>query len=223
MAASNVLDRVLESGLVAVVRSPRGDALADAAAALVDGGVTAVEITFTVPAAHRALEDVARRLGDQVALGAGTVLDPETARIALLSGARYLVTPTLNTDVIALARRHGVPIFSGAFTPTEVLAAHQAGADVVKVFPCDAVGPGYLRALAGPLPHIRLMPTGGVTLATAADFLRAGAVALGLGSALVEPATLARGDWARLSHLARQFVEVVRATREELRGTKPTV
>ncbi len=209
------LERILRCGVVAIIRAPSGETLAEAAAALAAGGVEAIEVTFTVPRAHKVLEQVADRLGDKIVLGAGTVLDPETARTAILAGAEFIVAPNVNPDVIRLARRYGKLVFPGAFTPTEVLAAWEAGADIVKVFPSDFVGPGYLKALSGPLPQIRLMPTGGVNLQTAADFLHAGACALGIGGSLVEPKALAGRDFARIESLARQYVEIVKKTRED--------
>jgi 2-dehydro-3-deoxyphosphogluconate aldolase/(4S)-4-hydroxy-2-oxoglutarate aldolase len=208
------LARLLDGGIVAVLRAPSGDLLADVAQALAAGGVQAIEVTFTVPHATRVLEQVADRLGDRILLGAGTVLDPETARDALLAGAEFIVGPTVNRKVIRLCRRYGKLVIPGALTPTEVLTAWELGADVVKVFPSELTGPGYLKALSGPLPQVRLMPTGGVNLQTAADFLRAGACALGIGAALVEPKAVAAGDWTRIESLARQFVEIVRKTRQ---------
>ena len=216
MPASSDLSRVLQSGIVAVVRAPSGELLADVAEALLAGGVDVMEITFTVPQAARVLERVAARLGDKVLLGAGTVLDPETARVAILAGAQFLVSPTVNLEVIATCRRYGKLSMPGALTPTEIVAAWQAGADIVKVFPSELTGPGYLKALAGPLPQVRLMPTGGVNLQTAADFLRAGACALGIGGSLVEAKVVAAGDFARIETLARQYVEIVRKTRAEM-------
>jgi len=207
------LERILKCGVVAIIRAPSGEMLADAAAALAAGGVEAVEVTFTVPKAHKILEQVAERLGNKILLGAGTVLDAETARVAILSGAEFVVGPNLNLGVIQMAHRYDKLVFPGAFTPTEVVAAWEAGADIVKVFPSDFVGPGYLKALAGPLPQVRLMPTGGVNLQTAADFVRAGACALGIGGSLVEPKTLAERNFARLESLARQYVEIVQAAR----------
>jgi 2-dehydro-3-deoxyphosphogluconate aldolase/(4S)-4-hydroxy-2-oxoglutarate aldolase len=207
------LERVHRSGIVAVIRAASGELLCDVAEALVAGGVDVMEVTFTVPRAHRALEQMAERLGDKILLGAGTILDAETARIALLSGAEFIVSPTLNLDVIRLCRRYGKLVMPGAFSPTEVLTAWEAGADIVKIFPSDVTGPAYLKALAGPLPQIRLMPTGGVTLETAPAFLRSGAFALGVGSSLVDPKAIAAGQLQPIEKLARQFVEVVRATR----------
>jgi len=216
MSKPSTLARLLDCGIVAVLRAPRGELLADVAEALVAGGVEAVEVTFTVPRAHRVLEQVADRLGDRILLGAGTVLDPETARAAMLAGAEFIVGPAINPEVIRLCRRYGKPVVPGALTPTEVLTAWELGADIVKLFPSDFTGPGYLKALLGPLPQVRLMPTGGVTLQTAADFLRAGACALGIGGALVEPKALAARDLGRIESLARQYVEIVKKTREEI-------
>lgn len=211
----SILSRIIDCGVVAVIRAPKGELLADVAEALLAGGVEVMEVTFTVPAAHRVLEKVAERLGDRIVLGAGTVLDPETARTALLAGAQFIVAPTVSLPTIELCRRYGKPIIPGALTPTEVLTAWQAGADIVKIFPSELTGPGYLKALHGPLPQIRLMPTGGVNLQTAADFLRAGACALGIGGSLVEPKAVASGDMARIESLARQYIEIVRKTRAE--------
>src|SRR5262249_54494308 len=157
------------------------------ARALADGGVSVVEITMTVPGALDVVRRVRETLGDRLLLGAGTVLDPETARAALLAGAEFLVAPTVNLDVIRLCQRYDKLVMPGPFTPTEILAAWEAGADIVKVFPADVVGPAFFKALRGPLPQVRLMPTGGVDLTTAAAFLRAGACCLGVGGQLVEP------------------------------------
>jgi 2-dehydro-3-deoxyphosphogluconate aldolase/(4S)-4-hydroxy-2-oxoglutarate aldolase len=216
MPKDTSLTRILSSGVVAVLRAPSGDVLADVAEALLAGGVDTLEVTFTVPGAHRVLEQVANRLGDKIVLGAGTVLDPETARIALLAGAEFIVAPTVNLDVIQLCRRYDKVVIPGALTPTEILTAWQSGADVVKIFPSDLTGPAYLKALHGPLPQVRLMPTGGVNLQTAAEFLRAGACALGIGGSLVESKAVANRDMARIESLARQYVEIVSKTRGEM-------
>jgi 2-dehydro-3-deoxyphosphogluconate aldolase/(4S)-4-hydroxy-2-oxoglutarate aldolase len=215
MSKDRLLTRILDSGVVAVMRAPSGEMLADVAEALLAGGVEAIEVTFTVPRAHRVLEQVADRLGDRILLGAGTVLDSQTARIALLAGAEFIVAPTVNLEVIRLCQRYDKVVLPGALTPTEVLTAWEAGADIVKVFPSELTGPGYLKALHGPLPQVRLMPTGGVNLQTAADFLRAGACCLGIGGALVEPKAVAAGDMQRIQSLARQYVRIVRETREK--------
>ena len=213
MPAASPLERVLQQGIVAIIRAPSGDLLADVAEALVAGGVEVMEVTFTIPGAIRVLERVADRLGDRILLGAGTVLDTETARAAILAGAEFIVSPSTNVDIIGLCKRYSKLVMPGAFTPTEVITAWQAGADIVKVFPSDVHGPKYLKALRGPFPQVRLMPTGGVTLETAADFLKAGACALGVGGSLVESQALADRDLARIESLARQFTTAVQAGR----------
>lgn len=221
MSKQTDLQTVLQCGIVAVIRAESGEQLADVAEALLAGGVKCLEITFTVPGAVRVIEQVAHRLGDRVLLGAGTVLDPETARAALLAGARFIVSPIVNKQVIRLCQRYDRLVMPGAFTPTEVVTAWEQGADIVKVFPSDVTGPRYLKALHGPLPQVKLMPTGGVNLETAAEFLRCGACALGIGGSLIEPAAVARGDFERIADLARQYVEIVAATRAAIAG-KPT-
>jgi len=213
MTRESQLQRVLDCGIVAVVRSPNTEQLVEVARALADGGVTVVEITMTVPNALDVVRQVRQALGDRLLLGAGTILDPETARAALLAGAEYIVAPTLNLDVIRLCRRYDKLVMPGAFTPTEILTAWEAGADIVKVFPADCVGPAFFKAMRGPLPQIRLMPTGGVDLTTAADFLKAGACCLGIGSQLVEPRAVAARDFDRIRTLAEQYVRIVKQVR----------
>ncbi len=170
------LNRVLQTGIVAILRVPTSDQLASVARALFEGGIDVIEVTFTVPNALEILAAVKKDLGNRVLLGMGTVLDPESARAALLAGAEFIVSPSLNLDVIRLCHRYDKVVMPGAFTPTEILAAWEAGAEIVKVFPSDCVGPGYLKALRGPFPQIRLMPTGGVNLETLPAFIKAGAL-----------------------------------------------
>jgi len=213
MPDNDPLARIARMPVVAVVRAASGEQLVDVAEALAAGGIDAVEITFTVPQAHRVIEKVAAKLGTRILLGAGTVLDAETARIALLSGAEFVVSPTLDLRVIEVCRRYGKPVMPGAFSPTEVLAAWQAGADIVKVFPCDVLGPAYLKALAGPLPQIRLMPTGGVNLETIGAFLQAGAFALGVGGALVDAKLVEAGNLNEIQSRAKRFADAVRQSR----------
>ena len=212
------LQRVLDCGIVAVVRSPDSQQLVEAARALADGGVNVVEITMTVPNALDVLRQVRQALGDRLLLGAGTILDAETARAAMLAGAEFIVTPVVSRPVIECCRRYDKLVMQGAFTPTEVLAAWEAGADVVKVFPADVVGPAFFKALRGPLPQVRLMPTGGVDLKTAAEFLRAGACCLGVGGQLVEPKAIADRNFDRIRDLARQYVAIV----QDFRGHSVT-
>jgi 2-dehydro-3-deoxyphosphogluconate aldolase/(4S)-4-hydroxy-2-oxoglutarate aldolase len=216
MSKEAQLQRVLDCGIVAVIRSPDSQRLVETARAMADGGVNVVEITMTVPDALDVLRQVRKALGDRLLLGAGTILDSETCRAALLAGAEYIVAPTLNLDVIRQCQRYNKLVMPGAFTPTEILTAWEAGADIVKVFPAEVVGPAFFKAMCGPLPQIRLMPTGGVDLTTAAAFLKAGASCLGIGSQLVEPRAVAEGNFDRLRDLARQYVAIVQQTRKEI-------
>lgn len=213
MGKESHLRQVLDCGIVAVVRSQDSRQLVDVIRALAEGGVTVAEITMTVPGALDVIRQARQALGDQVLLGAGTILDPETARAALLAGAEYIVAPTVNLEVIKLCRRYDKLVMPGAFTPTEILAAWEAGADIVKVFPADVVGPAFFKALRGPLPQVRLMPTGGVDLTTAAAFLKAGACCLGVGGQLVEPEAVANRDFTRIRELAKQYVSIVKKAR----------
>jgi 2-dehydro-3-deoxyphosphogluconate aldolase/(4S)-4-hydroxy-2-oxoglutarate aldolase len=213
MSRERHLQRVLDCGVVAVVRHTDPGPLVEVVRALADGGVTVAEVTFTVPNAVDVIREAKRQLGDRVLLGAGTVLDPETARAAFLAGAEFIVAPSLNLDVVRMCRRYDKLVMPGAFTPTEVVTAWEAGADIIKVFPADVVGPAFFKALKGPLPQVKLMPTGGVDLTTAAEFLKAGAVCLGVGGQLVEPKAIAAGDFARITALAREYAGVVKAFR----------
>ncbi len=213
MSRIDDLNRVLKTGIVAILRSPSSDQLTNVARALLEGGIDVIEVTFTVPGALEILTAVKKDLGNRVLLGAGTVLDPETARAALLAGAEFIVSPSVNLDVIRLCHRYDKVVMPGAFTPTEILAAWEAGADVVKVFPSDCVGPGYLKALRGPFPQIRLMPTGGVNLETLPAFIKSGACAVGVGGSLVEPQAIREGDFARLRDLAGQYVDALNTVR----------
>src|SRR5947209_20273998 len=216
MSREEQLRRVLDGGIVAVVRSPDSQQLVEVCRALADGGVTTCEITMTVPDALDVVRRVRSALGDRVLLGAGTILDAETARAALLAGAEYVVAPTVNLDVIRLCQRYDKLVMPGALTPTEIVAAWEAGADVVKVFPAEVVGPAFFKALRGPLPQVRVMPTGGVDLTTAAAFLKAGACCLGIGGQLVESRAVAERNFDRLRDLARQYMSIVKQTRSAL-------
>lgn len=213
MSQHEDLERVLNSGIVAVIRASSGEQLVNVARALYEGGVDVLEVTFTVPNVLEILAAVRKDLGNKILLGAGTVLDPETARIALLAGAEYIVSPCVNLDVIRMCKRYGKLVMPGAFTPTEVLTAWEAGADIIKIFPAEIGGPGYLKALHGPLPQVRLMPTGGVDLNTITDFLKAGACAVGIGSQLVEKKAVETGNMARIKELASQYSQLVKQFR----------
>jgi 2-dehydro-3-deoxyphosphogluconate aldolase/(4S)-4-hydroxy-2-oxoglutarate aldolase len=209
------LDRILAGGLVAVVRTPKPDGLVEAIRAIVAGGIEAAEVTLTVPGALDVLWAAKAEFGDRIVLGVGTVLDADQGREAVQHGAEFLVAPTFNPELVRFANRANVVVMPGAFTPTEILAAWEAGADVVKVFPAEVVGPAFFKAMRGPLPQIRLMPTGGVDPTTAAAFLKAGAACLGIGSHLVDPALVAAGEFDRITERAREYVRIVTETRSK--------
>lgn len=215
MTTSTDLQRLLDGILVAVIRAPSGDRLIDVAEALISGGVTNLEITFTVPEAHKVIRRVSKHVGDRALIGAGTVLDKAGARLAIDAGSRFVVSPITDVSLIEYCKADNCLIMPGALTPTEIHTAWQAGADVVKVFPADVAGPGYFKAIHGPLPDVRLMPTGGVNLDTVGDFLAAGACALGVGSALVSPKLIEQGNFAEIESRARQYVEAVEKARAE--------
>lgn len=209
------LQRVLDGGIVAIIRATSGEQLVNVARALHEGGIDVIEVTFTVPNVLEILAAVRKDLGKKILLGAGTVLDPETCRAALLAGAEFIVSPSLNLEVIKLCKRYGKLVMPGAFTPTEIVTAWEAGADIVKLFPADCVGPNYLKALRGPLPQVRILPTGGVDLKTLPDFFKAGACAVGLGGQLVEKSAVESGNMTRIRDLAAQYVALVKQTRSQ--------
>ncbi len=209
-----VLARIKEAAIVPIVRTPDADTAIAAVEALRAGGMNCVEITMTVRNALKALEKIADQYGDEILLGAGTVLDPETARACMLAGAQFFVTPSLNRRTIEVARRYSKPIFPGGLTPTEVLSAWEAGGDGVKVFPCSAVGGAkYIKALKAPFPHIEMIPTGGVNLDTIADFFTAGSSAVGVGSELVDLTSLREGKYSVITDRARQFLAALGRSR----------
>jgi 2-dehydro-3-deoxyphosphogluconate aldolase/(4S)-4-hydroxy-2-oxoglutarate aldolase len=207
-----ILSRLLEGKIVAVVRLDSAEALVNVAGALKAGGISTIEFTMSAPGVLEMISQAASHFGRDVLLGAGTVLDPETARAAILAGAEFIVTPTLNKATIELCRRYGKPVVPGALTPTEIQTAWEAGADLVKVFPASAMGPGYLKAVLAPLPHLRLVPTGGVSADNAAEYIKAGAAALGVGGKLVDKAIVARGDWDAITAEATRLVDAVQTS-----------
>ena len=209
----STLEEMARTGIVAVVRVPESSRLIQVVRAMCEGGVTCVEITMTTPNALEVIHEAAREMGEEACLGVGTVLDAETARAAILAGAQYVVAPTLNEDVIRMAHRYSKPVVPGAFTPTEILRAWEAGADVVKVFPASVGGPDYFKAIKGPLPHVKLSPTGGVDLDTAADFIRAGAEFLGVGGELVKKTDVAEGRFDALRERAARYIQIIREAR----------
>jgi len=210
-----VLERITTTGIIPVIRAQSADEAASAIAAIQKGGVSVLEITMTVPGAIELIREVARRATDAL-VGAGTVLDPENALACIDAGARFVVSPALNLATIAACREAGIAVLPGALTPTEVLTAWNAGADFVKVFPANALGgPSYLKSLKAPLPQVKLVPTGGVNLQTAKDFIKAGASALGVGADLVDLQALRRGDAELVTERARQFLSLVAEARAE--------
>lgn len=208
----DILQRILANGMVAIVRADTPDAALALAEACIAGGVTALEVAFTTPDTLGILKTLRQRHGDAVLLGAGTVLDPETARMAILAGAQFIISPGVNTDTIRLCNRYQVPAMSGAMTPTEIVTALEAGADIVKVFPGEAFGPEYIKALRAPLPQAPLMPTGGVTLENMGDWFQYGSVAVGIGSSLTGPAK--NGDYAAVTANACAFVQCMREIKQ---------
>jgi 2-dehydro-3-deoxyphosphogluconate aldolase/(4S)-4-hydroxy-2-oxoglutarate aldolase len=211
-----ILHHILDAGVTAVIRAKSSEHLLHVAEALRDGGVTSLEVTMTTPNALQVISEVSARFGKEVLLGVGTCLDPETCRAAILAGAQFVVGPTLSLDTIRMAHRYDKVILPGCFTPTEILTAWENGADLVKVFPAGVVGPGFFKDVLGPLPQVKLVPTGGVDLTTAASFIKAGAAALCVGTAMMPKEAMAAGDWPKISEIAAQFVQIVKETRAGL-------
>lgn len=213
---AGIIDQIIDCGVVAVLRADNPSQLLDVSKALREGGVVAIEVTMTVPGALKVIEEASAKMDDTI-VGVGTVLDPETARAAILSGAEYVVSPVLNMGVIEMAKRYGKAVMPAGFTPTEILTAWQAGADVVKVFPAGVGGPSYFKDVLGPLPQVKLMPTGGVDAKTTPEFIKNGAVAVGAGSAMVDKTAVANQDWASLTATAKAFVDAVAQARAEMK------
>ena len=214
MNKADVIKTIKDTGIIPVVRAASSDEAMRAIDAIREGGISVLEITMTVPGAVGVIEEVSKRYGSEAVVGAGTVLDSETARACILAGASFVVSPSLNTETIATCLRYGIAVMPGALSPTEVVQAWTAGCDFVKVFPAGAVGgASYIKALKAPLPHIELVPTGGVSLKTAADFIKAGASALGVGADLVDLKAISEGQHAIITERARQFLDIVREAR----------
>ena len=207
------LNDLFNVGVIAVIRADSGEQLVNVCRALSKGGVRACEITMTTPGALEAIAAASKALGQDALIGAGSVLDAATARAAILAGARFIFSPILSVEVIEMAHRYDCVAVPGALTPTEILTAWSAGADVVKVFPANHFGPQYLKDIHGPMPQVKLTPTGGVDLNTAADWIKAGAVAIGVGSSLVKKDLINGGKWDDLSSLAKQYVDIVARAR----------
>ena len=212
MEKEKIIQSICDTGLVAVVRATSGEQAIRISEACIEGGVVAVELTFTVPFAHEIIETLAKRYqSGEVIVGAGTVLDPETARIAMLSGAQYIVSPHFNPDTMKLCNRYRVPVMPGVVTPREAIEALEAGADILKVFPGELFGPKAIKALKGPIPQGRYMPTGGVSVDNVAEWIKAGAVAVGAGSSLTAGAKT--GEYEKITSTAKIFLENIRAAR----------
>jgi 2-dehydro-3-deoxyphosphogluconate aldolase / (4S)-4-hydroxy-2-oxoglutarate aldolase len=210
-----------DPGLIAVIRANQEEQVLPICEALLAGGIHALEITLTTPNAFAAIRSARAKLSANALIGAGTVLNVESCREAIAAGAEFLVSPICKLEIIAAAHGHGCPVMIGAYTPTEAQLAHEAGADFIKIFPADKLGPAYIKNIRAPLPHLKIVPTGGVDLQTAPEFLKAGCVALGVGSSLISAEIVRTANWPELTHLSQKYVEVVRSTRESLQPQTP--
>jgi 2-dehydro-3-deoxyphosphogluconate aldolase/(4S)-4-hydroxy-2-oxoglutarate aldolase len=208
-----IISLLTDPGIIAIVRAQQAAQVAPLFEALIAGGVRAIEITMTTPNALAAIREAREKMGERALVGVGTVVDASTCRAAIAAGAEFVVTPICRTELVAIAHAGGCPIMLGAYTPTEAQLAHEAGADFIKLFPADSLGPGYVKALRAPLPHLRIVPTGGVDVQNVADFLKAGCAALGVGSALVSAKILQAADWPELTRRASAFVNAARQAR----------
>lgn len=212
----HTLERIIKTGIAAVIRAKSSQDLIRVADAIKAGGVDVIEVTMTTPDALKVIEETSRKYRDDVLIGAGTVLDAETCRLAILAGAEFIVGPCLDRGMIEMAHRYDKLVMPGTFTPTEILQAWQWGADLIKVFPADILGPAFFKDVLGPLPQVRLVPTGGVDLDTAADFLRAGCVALCAGGALIDQKAVAEGRFEVVTETAHKFRQIIDATRAQM-------
>jgi 2-dehydro-3-deoxyphosphogluconate aldolase/(4S)-4-hydroxy-2-oxoglutarate aldolase len=214
MDKKTVIERIEAVGVVPVIRASSADEAARVIDAIAEGGIDVFEITMTVPGAVGLIQDIGTKYGDSAVVGAGTVMDPETAERCIDAGAQFVISPSLNLDTIAACRAQGIAVMPGALTPTEIVTAWNAGADFVKVFPAEALGGAtYLKNLKGPLPHVKIIPTGGVSLANAADFIRAGARAVGVGTELVNLDAIRAGNPDLIKERARQYLQIVKEAR----------
>ncbi len=217
MYRHEILSRMLNTGVVAIVRLKSADSLQQVADAIVQGGVDVIEFTMTTPGALGILEAASKKLGDSVILGAGTVLDPESARAAILAGAKFIVSPSLDQGTIEICHRYGVVAVPGVLTPTEITSALGWGADLIKLFPASIGGPDYLKAVRAPLPQAPLVPTGGVEVENAGAYIRAGAIAVAVGGSLVNAKLVAGGEFGKMTEIAKRLVHEVRAARKEMK------
>jgi 2-dehydro-3-deoxyphosphogluconate aldolase/(4S)-4-hydroxy-2-oxoglutarate aldolase len=210
---SDIISLLTDPGIIAIVRAQQAVQVLPLFEALIAGGIRAIEITMTTPNALAAIREAREKLGERALIGVGTVLDADTARAAIVAGAEFVVTPICRTELVTIAHAAGCAIMLGAYTPTEAQLAHEAGADLIKIFPADSLGAGYIKALRAPLPHLRIVPTGGVDMQNVADFLKAGCAALGVGSSLVSTKILQAADWPELTRRAIAFVTAARQAR----------
>jgi 2-dehydro-3-deoxyphosphogluconate aldolase / (4S)-4-hydroxy-2-oxoglutarate aldolase len=214
MKHQECMDLIRKTGVIAIMRVKNPDQLLNAADAIRAGGVCAIEVTMTTPGALSVIEQAVARYGNQIAFGAGTVLDAESARAAILSGAQFIVAPNFKASVIEICRRYSVPVMPGVYTPTEIVNAWEAGADMVKIFPAVIGGPAFIKAMKAPLPQVEMVPVGGVAIANTAEFIRAGSSAVGVGSELIDQKLLDAKDWDTLTQRARRFIEEVEKGRK---------
>jgi 2-dehydro-3-deoxyphosphogluconate aldolase/(4S)-4-hydroxy-2-oxoglutarate aldolase len=213
MNKTEKLDLIRQTGVIAIMRASSSDQLMQAADAIKAGGVRVIEVTMTTPGAMEVIAQASAKYGEDVLFGAGTVLDAETARAAILAGAEFIVAPTLNLEAIALCNRYSIPVMPGCYTPTEMLTAWEAGADMIKLFPASVGGPDLIKAILAPLPQLEIVPVGGVDLDNAAEFIKNGAAALGVGSSLINTKLLQAGNMAELERRAAAFVQQVQLGR----------
>lgn len=210
---NSIVEKIIESGIVAVIRANSPSRAIEVCRACKEGGIIAIEVTFSVPRAVEVISQLSKELGDEILLGAGTVLDPYTAKIAIEAGAKYIVAPNLSRETALLCNKHRVPYIPGAFTPTEIVEALEVGCELIKLFPASAVGPGYIKAIHGPLPQAKLLPTGGIELENVKEWIKAGAAAVGVGGGLT------KGSGEEIKERARRFVELIKEARKEM-GSK---
>ena len=217
MTKAEIIDGLLNPGVIAIIRADSSEQLIDATRALMDGGIRAVEVTMTTPNALEVIRDVSQKFGDKILVGVGTVLNEAAAREAVKAGAQFVVTPVFRADVIQFCLQENKPVMSGCYTPTEAFNAFEAGSDFIKVFPADGLGPNYIKAIRAPLPQLKIIPTGGVDLKTCGEFIKVGCVAVAAGSSLVSKTILQTQDWKSLTELATKFVLAVKVARENRR------
>jgi len=215
---SEICELLMNPGIIAVVRTRSTEQILPLCEALLSGGVVAIEITMTTPNAIEAITLTHRQLGSRALIGVGTVLDAKVCREAIAAGAEFVVSPILRAEIAVAAHAADRPVMLGAYTPTEAQLAHEAGADFIKVFPADTLGPAYVKAIHAPLPHLRVVPTGGIDLANVAEFMKAGCAAVGVGSSLVSPDLMEKSAWAELAALAKRFVAAVGSLDGKQRG-----